>query len=84
MLRPASCVAPSCPAISGITTAMACQNERMAEDAEWNSVYAVVLEALADGAVLERPPRQEHEVGFLAEKISDHIVAAFKTEPRRQ
>ena len=54
----------------------------MAEDKQWAAVYEVVLEALADGDVLQSPPRTKEEVGFLAETISDHIVGAFRPEPR--
>lgn len=55
----------------------------MAEDKAWLAVYKVVLAALADVDVLHSPPRTEEEVGFLAETISDHIIGAFRPEPRR-
>ncbi len=55
----------------------------MGEDKEWVAVYKVVLEALADGRVLEDPPTTEEEVEFLAETISDHVVGAFRTALRR-
>jgi hypothetical protein len=55
----------------------------MAKDEQWIAVYEVVLEAIADGGLLQDPPTTEDEVRFLAETISDHIVGAFKSERRQ-
>jgi hypothetical protein len=52
-------------------------------DQNWIAVNQVVEAALADGAILERPPGTDDEVMWLAATITDHVVAAFVTEPRR-
>lgn len=54
----------------------------MGTDHEWAAVEAVVREALADADVLGDPPKTEEEIGYLAETITDHVVAAFVTQPR--
>ena len=54
----------------------------MGTDHQWVAVEKVVREALADADVLGYPPKNEEEVGHLAETISDYIVAAFLTQPR--
>lgn len=46
------------------------------------STNAVWIAGLTDGPVLENPPRTEQEVGFLAEKITDQVVAAFQAQQR--
>jgi hypothetical protein len=52
-------------------------------DQSWIAVNNVVEKALADGAILERPPGTDDEVMWLAATITEHVVAAFVTEPRR-
>ena len=53
----------------------------MGTDWEWVAVEKVVLEALADRDELRYPPKNEEDVGHLAETITDHIVATFLTQP---
>ena len=55
----------------------------MAKDQNWSGVYAVVEAALADYGVPQRLPDSDLEAGYLADTITDHIVAAFETQPRR-
>ena len=52
-------------------------------DQSWIAVNKVIEAALADGALLERPPVTDDDVMWLAATITDHVVAAFVTEPRR-
>ena len=52
-------------------------------DQNWIAANEVVEAALADGAILERPTAIDDEVMWLAATITDHVVAAFVTEPRR-
>ena len=54
----------------------------MGTDHAWVAVEKVVLEALADADLLAYPPKSEEEIGHLAETITDHVVAAFLTQPR--
>jgi hypothetical protein len=54
----------------------------MGKDHRWMAVRQVVEEALADDDVQNRLPTTEDEWGFLADTITDHIVARFKTEAR--
>jgi hypothetical protein len=46
------------------------------------AVERVVREALADADVLGYPPKTDEELGYLAETITDHVVAAFLIQPR--
>lgn len=55
----------------------------VAKDDEWAAVYEVVIAGLNDWAFPDHPPRTPEEVGFLAETVTDHVVATFKTERRR-
>jgi hypothetical protein len=55
----------------------------MAVDKEWVAVERVVRAALYDDRqVLKHPPESDEDWMGLAETITDHIVAAFKTTPR--
>jgi hypothetical protein len=52
-------------------------------DKEWAAVNEVVQAALADmGGALDNPPSNAAEVGHWSDTITDHIVAAFVTQPR--
>ena len=50
---------------------------------QWSAVYDAEREALLDAAVHLHPPTTEEEVGFVAEKVTDHLVARFVVDRRR-
>ena len=54
-------------------------------DSNWLAVHDRVRAGLADYGVRENPPMSEVEVGYLAETITDHVVAAVQlsVEQRR-
>ena len=59
------------------------QDRRVSKgDEEWAAVYEVVMRGLKDWAVPDHLPTTAEEVGFLAETVTDHVVAAFRTERR--
>ena len=50
----------------------------MATDDHWVAVYEVVREALLQDVELQKyPPRNEDEVGHVAETVTDHLVGIF-------
>jgi hypothetical protein len=51
-------------------------------DEEWQAVEKVISAGLADGDVLNSPPKSENDVMWLAATLTDHVVAAFRTECR--
>jgi hypothetical protein len=55
-------------------------------DGNWLAVHDRVRQGLEDFGVLENPPTSEIEVGYLAETITDHVVAAVElsVEQRRE
>jgi hypothetical protein len=47
-------------------------------DHDWVAIYEVVEAGLRDANVLESPPSNEEELGFLADTVTDHLAAALQ------
>jgi hypothetical protein len=60
------------------------QDEGVSEESKqrWAAVDEVVRRALRDQLDLAHPPATDDDLVWLAAGITDHIVAAFVTEPR--
>lgn len=44
-------------------------------DSNWLAVREVVLRGLIDGEALTNPPTNDIELGYLADTVTDHVVA---------
>jgi hypothetical protein len=53
-------------------------------DSNWLAVHDRVRQGLADYDVVNHPPTSEVEVGYLAETITDHVVAAVELSVEQQ
>ena len=55
----------------------------MGKNQDWLAVEKVVSEGLADGFRVDDPPTTAEDLMWLAATITDQVVAAFTTIPRR-
>jgi len=50
----------------------------MGTDHDWVAINEVVEGGLRDANLLESPPATADELGYVAEKLTDHLVAALE------
>lgn len=50
----------------------------MGIDRDWVTINELVEAGLRDAGIVDSPPRDDEELGFVAEKVTDHLAAALQ------